>query len=103
MKVEKMTVNRVEYSELEAHIRQVYGIDDPKQSFSIVAMEEWRNDSAHSFSLEAESLSEYDAKALAKWKADPCGYHLYMLRPILIDMVNNGTLELGNYLITVCW
>jgi len=104
MNIEKMTVNRVEYFELEAHIRRVYGIDDPKEMFSIVAMEEWNNSSSHLFNLNwTEPLNEYDAKRLAEWKCDPFGYHPYMLWVILTDMVNNGALEPGNYLITVCW
>jgi len=103
MKIEQVTVNQIEYHELEAYIRQVYGFDDPKEIFSIVAMEEWRNDSQHSFCLTRESLDEWQQRNLDRWKADPLGFHQYTLREILQDMVNNDHLEEGEYLILVCW
>ena len=103
MKVETITVNKVEYKKLEAHIHQVYGFEDPKEMFSIVAMEEWGNDSDHLFHMEKKLLEKWDQHHLDKWKADPLGWHTYILRVILQDMVNNGYLEEGDLLIEVCW
>ena len=103
MKLETRTVNKVEYHKLEAHIRQVYDFEDPKGMFSIVAIEEWTNDSDHRFHMEKKPLSEWDQKYLDAWKANPLGFCQYTLRPILQDMVNNGHLEEGNLLVTVCW
>ena len=101
MKSKVMTVKQVEYHDLEEHIRQVYGLEDPKERFSVIAMEEWRNDSQHSFCMKKEPLDTYDQKALDRWKAAPLEFPRLSLRVILQDMVNNGYLGEGNYLITV--
>lgn len=103
MKVNPVTVNEADYKELEAHIRQVYGFEDPNEMFSIVAMEEWNNDSNYLFHMEREPLNVWDQKKFDEWKADPLGFHQYRLRGILQDMVNNGHLKEGSYLISVCW
>lgn len=101
MKVGTATVKQIEHHELEKYIQEVYGFEDPK--FSIVAMEEWNNDSDHLFHMKKEPLDPYDQKGLDRWKAYPLDHHPYRLRVILQDMVNNGHLEEGNYLISVCW
>lgn len=103
MKFKTMTIRQVEYHELEAHIRQVYGFEDPKELFSIIAMQEWRNDSQHLFCLNRKPLDKWQQRDLDKWKADPLGFHQYRLYAILQDMVNNGHLEEGFLLVTVCW
>ncbi len=103
MKLETMTVNIVECHELELHIRLFYAFEDPKGMFSIVAMEEWTNDSDHLYDLKKRPLDEWEQKDLDKWKGDPLGFHPYTLRPILQDMMNNGHLEEGKLLIRVCW
>lgn len=103
MKLETTTVNKIGYKELESYIRQVYSFEDPKGMFSIVAMEEWRNDSDHLFHMKKEPLDDWEQKDLRSWKADPLGFHLYKLHVILQDMVNNARLEEGNLLIGVYW
>ena len=101
MKLKKMTVSKVGYSELDYFIRWIYCLGT-KREFSIVAMEEWRNDSYHLFSLKKKPLNECEERDLTEWKTDPFGCH-YKLRVILQDLVNNGHLEEGNLLIEVCW
>ena len=101
--MEKLLVNIIDYWDVEKIIRNAYGFDDPKEAFSIVAMEEWNNDTDHLFHLETKPLDKWQQKDLDKWKADPVGFHQYILYPILQDMVNNGHLEPGPYLIRVCW
>lgn len=103
MKEELMMVKRVEYHELEKHIRHVYGFEDPKGLFSVVAMEEWNNDSDHLFRMERKPLDKWERRDLDEWRARPLGFFRYRLHTILQDMVNNGYLEEGNHLIAVCW
>jgi len=103
MKTEKKTVHVVEYQELEEWIRQVYEFEDPKHMFSVVAMEEWNNDSEHLFPLRKEPLDKWQQKELDDWKSEPLGYHSYKLHTILQDMTNNGRLEEGNLLVSVYW
>ena len=92
------------WHELEAYIREVYAIADPGEKFSVVALEEWANDSQHAFrNMKPRPLDKYDQNRLDEWKDDPLGNHPYRLRLILQDMVNTGHLTLGNYLVTVCW
>lgn len=103
MKVETMTVAKVEYHDLEDYVRQAYLFYDPTGCFSVVAMEEWNNDSCHLYQLERDPLKEWEQKELDEWKANPWGSKQYILRTILQDMVNNGYLKEGNLLVSVCW
>ena len=103
MKLETMTVNRVDYKELESHIRQVYSFEDPRGMFSIVLMEEWTNDSDHLFHVRKEPLDKWEQEEFNTWKADPLGFHQYRLHVILQDMANNGHISKGDLLIGVCW
>ena len=101
MKANPITVKQVEYHKLEKYIQQVYGFEVPE--FSIVGMEEWNKDSYHLFHMKKKPLNPYDQKALDRWKAAPLEFPRYVLRRILQDMVNNGHLEEGSYLISVFW
>ena len=102
MKEVLITVRRVEYSELEEYIKHIYGFEDPKGRFSVVAMEEWGNSSNYLFHMKKKPLNKWEQSDLDSWKANPL-VPQWMLRVILQDMVNGGHLEEGNYLIAVCW
>ena len=102
MEEELMTVRRIEYGALEEYIKRIYGFEDPKGMFSIVAMEEWGNGSNHLCQMKKKPLNKWEQSDLDGWKANPL-VGQWVLCVILQDMVNHGHLEEGNYLVAVCW
>lgn len=103
MKFETITVNKVAYGELEAHIHRVYGIDVNQFGFSAVSMEEWQNNGDHRYKVKKEPLNEWKQEALDKWMANPHGDHKFILHIILQDMANNGHVPEGTLLVGVFW
>lgn len=90
------TVMRVEYNDLEKLISETYGID-----YEIVPMEEWNNDSEHSYSIKKEELSKYDQAYLQDFKNGKPRH--FILPSIMTDLCNRDIIPEGNYLIGVCW
>jgi len=104
MKVKQ--VIEIDYNELEDIVNKHYGLraKDPYGNglYSFVATEECGNDSDHSFSVpKAEPLDEYDQKKIKRLRGT--GHSRYSNYAILQDLVNNGVLAPGEYLVKVCW
>ena len=97
MKYETVTMYEVAYNELEKAIMETYG-----RQFNVVADLEESNDSAHRVCVDkAEELDIYDRKRLEDWKAT--GNVSYMTHIIMQDMVNNGVIPAGDWLIMMSW
>ena len=97
LKTKKVEYIEVSYKDLERLIREVY--QQPK--YEIVADEEWNNDSDYTFSVERKELDQWQAKDIDGLKTN--GTAQYGLPSILADLCNNGHIEPGEYLISVCW
>jgi len=100
LKVGRVSHFTVDDNILEAFIKRVYGITD--WNFSLVAMEEWHNDSEHEFSVSREPLDKWQAQDLDDLMFNN-GSANYMLSVLFQDMCNNGHIEEGEYLVRVCW
>ena len=87
--------------DLEELIKGVYGIFDDRY-FSIIAMEEWHNDSSHEFSVSRGPISKWGRADLDGFMqtSGSVNYGLYLL---LQDMCNQGHIEEGEYLVRVSW
>jgi hypothetical protein len=92
----------MDYSELEEIIKREYG-----QELEVAIDLEAANDTAHSFHFEVHPwdagsiLDKHAMDCLAKFKAHGTGS--YLTRVLMQDMVNNGVLQPGYYLIQVSW
>lgn len=85
----------VDFREMEKKIQDHFGRPD----YNIVADNEWDNDSDHALELDGEvTFHEY----IEKFKAGQ-RHGMYMIYDLLNQMVKDGVLEPGNYLIEVCW
>ncbi len=91
------TVIEVEDSEVEQVIKEFYG-----HEYETVPMEEWSNDSTHSFNVsKKEKLGKSDAATIrALKKGKPEKFSLYI---IMQDLVNKRVIPPGEYNIEVCW
>lgn len=102
MKVKQ--VIEIDYYELEGIVNKHYNLalDKYGRGYSFVATEECGNDSSHSFNVEgAEPLDKYDLGKIEELRA---GQHpTYCNQAIIQDLVNNGALAPGEYLVQVCW
>jgi len=98
----KKQVIEMDYNELEDLIRRTYG-----HNLEVPCDLEAGNDSAHTFNFKVEPwivgnvLHDYGIKKLEKFKATGEGEYLTCI--LMQDMVNNGVLEPGDYLINICW
>ena len=101
MKVKKIEVFEVGYDEVERSIAKFYGLPE-NADVSVIAMEEWVNDSDHLFVVSPDPLDKWERKDVQRFKANPSGAH-YVLHSLLQDMSFCGYIEPGQYLITVCW
>jgi threonine synthase len=97
LKMKKVSYLEIECRDLDKFIQEVYDIP----YFSCAAVEEWRNDSQHRICVEKEELYKWDRDKIEEVKAgkEPN----YSLRAVMIDMCNQGLIEPGDYLISVCW
>lgn len=72
-------------------------------TYSVVADEEWNNDSDHYYSkLILETLDKYDEIRLSETYQGKTRPH-FASWILLQTLVNMGILPEGNYLIRVCW
>ena len=103
----------VDSFELGEFIAKVYGVQHPRRMWEwdlgrkpprvdLHIMEEWKNDSKHSFQLDRGKLAEDEKWYLDEFMKDPHGVN-YAARSILLDMCNNGYLPEGELLIHVSW
>lgn len=96
------TVIEMDYYELETIVNNHYNLPHNGDGYEFVAVQECGNDSSHTFYIpKAEPLSKWDQKSIEELKLGkhPC----YCNHAILQDLVNNGVLAPGEYLIKVSW
>jgi hypothetical protein len=86
------------YGELEKLITKTYAL---KESYEFVAMELLGNDSSWVVHVEKEPLDEWQETCIQQLKAGQPNEH--STQTIMQDMVNNGQLPEGHYLVEVCW
>lgn len=92
--METKTFKIVNHNELEEMIRSHF----EKPYYNIVAEEEWNNDSIHTFSITGTVMSPDKVDDFRSGKK----YGTFMLSDILEQMVADGVLEPGDYLVNVC-
>jgi hypothetical protein len=92
----KTTVIEVDYKELEDLIKDTY-----RHEFDIVADQEWNNDESHSVEFQKGVSDNYTRRTVDTFKKDGSGN--FVLYALMQDMVNEGILEEGQYLIGICW
>jgi len=90
------TVIEMDYNEFEELVKKVYG-----RKWSFVADQELRNDTSWTCRVEKEELDEFELSDIEKFKQGEL--HTYLANTLLTDLVNNGHLQPGDYLIEVCW
>lgn len=97
LKVTTKTVHEVEYSELDRFASEVYG-----RNVEIVPAEEWSNYESHSFDIKKKPFDEYDAERMLNFME--AGKQTFgITRLLLTDMVNNGLIPEGEYLVGIYW
>ena len=97
LKVNKKTVLKVSYNDLETFIFEVYGAE-----YEILPGEECSNGSHKKYLVEKEVLDEYDLERLNNWRM---GEDIpdFLLSTILTDLCNNDKIEAGEYIVNVSW
>jgi len=97
LKVEKMTVLKVSYNDLESFIFKVYGAE-----YEILPGEECSSGRHKRYLVEKEVLDEYDFERLNNWRM---GEDIpdFLLHTILTDLCNNDKIEAGEYIVCVSW
>lgn len=90
-------VGTIDYSDLDRFVTTVYGL---AHRWSVVADQEWHNDSSYTVSARAETLDAHDLNDLAEFKQGKGIYHLGI---ILTDLCTRGLIEPGKYIIDVRW
>jgi len=97
---ETITVNIIDDSKFDKFALAHYG-HNPE----IAASEEWHNDSSHLYKIEVGDRAKwtvYDDKGFGEFLHD--GYASYgITRKILEDLVANGHMPPGNYLVVLSW
>jgi hypothetical protein len=93
--MEKMEIIKMSSNELDGIVSSIY-----KQDFEFVCAEEACNDREYFYQdiLKDKVLFPEDIQ-----KFKDTGEYMYMTRAILQDMVNNGKIPEGSYLICVSW
>jgi len=98
LKIREECVKVVSVFDLEKAAVEKYG-----QEPEIVVSEEWSNDSAHKFEIVGrDRWTKLDTEDFNKFKDN--GYASYgICRQILEDLVADGDLEPGTYLVEIYW
>lgn len=98
MKITTKQIHQVAYFDLDDFVSLTYGMP-----FESVSIEEWDNDSSHTFSgIGSGPLSKYESRVLDEIKTSgefPNG----CLRPILHDLCLRGLIPPGDYIINASW
>ena len=111
LKTRDECVKFVEYNELDALIKKVYGIFETPpgtrsrlgyRSFSVVSMEEWLNGQEHSFDVKKKPLDKFDKRGMKDFMINPFKTR-YFTDVLLNDLCNNGYIEPGTYVVEVWW
>ena len=89
----KNTYIEVDYHDLEDLLKKEYS----DKYDSLIANEEWSNDSQHSFDVLPKKLDKYAKRQIQK------GDFTYRLSDLLNDMCLRRVIEEGKYLVRICW
>jgi hypothetical protein len=99
LKYETQTVRKVDSDDIDELINNAIPNLDPP--FECVACEEWNNDSEHTFTV-TNMPEKWDKKEVKEIKATG-RWGNYKLGAILNVLCEEGQIEPGEYLISVCW
>lgn len=97
LKVNKKTILKVDYSDLETFIDEVYDV-----RYEIPCGEETGDGSNLKYLVEKEVLDKYDLKRLNNWRMGE-SEGSFLLSTILTDLCNNDKIEAGEYIVNVSW
>lgn len=101
LKLNKKSTYYVDFVEMDRFIKDVYGRD-----FSCLEDQEMMNDSVYKFIIDG-NLSKFDQERLKRWldgsNGDSNHGYGFFLQIILNDLLSKKLIELGTYIITVCW
>jgi len=96
LECKKKTVIKVDYGDLESHIKEIYG-----HELSIVADQETDNDESIDIVVKEEEIIGCDFDEVKAFVET--GEYRYLLHTLMTHMCNEGHLEEGNYIISICW
>lgn len=96
--MEFKAIVKVEYSNLEKFIKEVYG---QNVDYNFCSDVEACNDSTYSFDVEKEELDESDMETIKEFKEGK--YVPFITQTIMTDLCNNGKIPEAEYIINVCW
>lgn len=108
MKIETVTVHKIDAFELNDLVNETYTLEPEKFSYgsqpryNFVAVEECGNDSAHEFHVDGY-VAEWDEGELAKWIASGGKEGWIGNDVILDDLCRRGLIPEGDYVVSVCW
>jgi hypothetical protein len=92
------TYVEVDSNDLDTFVNKVYGVN----SYECVAMEEWSNDTKHQVRVTSkEPLDKWAAEKIQEIKAGRCPS--WSIQAVMQDLVNEGHIQPGIYLINVSW
>lgn len=94
--IHKVTLNKVDYGNLESYIHQVYGVE-----YEIPYSEECNNDTSLEFNNVTGKLDHFDEAKLTKFVCGDSPSRI--LRILLEDLVRQNRFPSGDYLIRVSW
>ena len=94
-----ITYHVMDYYEFSELVANVLGVE--AHTLEVVADEEWNNDSDYAYSIDGE-LDAWEQKDIATNLAAGT-YGGYMASTWLNYLCSIGTIQPGNYLITVSW
>lgn len=92
----KKTFIEIDYHDVDELAERVYG-HNPE----IVASEGWNNDEEHSMMIDGK-LDKWDEESLLKFQeTGRAGFGITGV--LLNDLARRGEIEVGEYLVNVCW
>jgi hypothetical protein len=99
LKVEKRTIMRVDYKDLENFIFEKFGF-----KYSIPYSEDCINNTNLEFSVAKGKLEDWQRTAYERWLGvNSHETQSYLLGVILQVLCNGDLIEPGEYLVNVCW
>lgn len=90
------TTHRMDYDDFDKLVKSTYGKD-----FEVVADQECGNDESLSFTGVRGEMDEYDLEDLQKFQNT--GRYCFLGSRIMEDLVRQGILPAGDWLIDVSW
>lgn len=104
MKIKTKTIHHVDYSELERFIQEVYGFE-----YEMASDMETSNDTSHEFRVtfvEARDLdnpNSPDSHRLQDWKSSQGRKQMWGPQLILLDLLRQGKIPEGDYVVRISW